>query len=79
MVCVRGSTLAQFDTVLICRAGGKPSTWFPPGTRKADPQILNMFTNFPSQVILKSLFPAPEFVSENFHDKSKNIIFSTFW
>ena len=21
---------------VLCRAGGKPSTWFPPGTRRAD-------------------------------------------
>ena len=21
----------------VCRAGGKPSTWFPPGTRRAEP------------------------------------------
>ena len=22
---------------VLCRAGGKPSTWFPPGTRRAEP------------------------------------------
>ena len=34
---VRGPPLAQFDTVSVCRAGGKPSTGFPPGTRRAEP------------------------------------------
>ena len=36
---VRGSTLARLAMVLVCRAGGKPSTWFPPGTRRAEPLI----------------------------------------
>ena len=37
-----------------CRAGGKPSTWFPPGTR-TDHLISNRFTNFPSQRCLQIL------------------------
>ena len=32
---VRGRLLFLLATVLVCRAGGKPSTWFPPGTRRA--------------------------------------------
>ena len=34
-ICVRGRLLFLSATVLVCRAGGKPSTWFPPGTRRA--------------------------------------------
>ena len=33
---VRGPTLARLAMISVCRAGGKPSTWFPPGTRRAD-------------------------------------------
>ena len=33
---VRGPTLARLATVSVCRAGGKPSTRFPPGTRRAE-------------------------------------------
>ena len=32
----------------VCRAGGKPSTWFPPGTRRADRFVYNKFSKFPS-------------------------------
>ena len=35
-----GFQLARGAPVL-CRAGGKPSTWFPPGTRRADHLIHN--------------------------------------
>ena len=33
-------------TAPVCRAGGKPSTLFPPRTRRADLEILNTFTFF---------------------------------
>ena len=33
---VRGPTLARLATASVCRAGGKPSTGFPPGTRRAE-------------------------------------------
>ena len=32
----------------VCRAGGKPSTWFPPGSRRADHLIINSSSKFPS-------------------------------
>ena len=32
----RGALGTGFTYAPICRAGGKPSTWFPPGTRRAD-------------------------------------------
>ena len=47
-ICVRGPTLARLATVLVCRAGGKPSTWFPPGTRRADHLINNALSKFPA-------------------------------
>ena len=30
-ICVQPPLLARLATVSLCRAGGKPSTWFPPG------------------------------------------------
>ena len=55
---MRGPTLARLAMVLVllsigntpalCRAGGKPSTWFPPGTRRADHLIYKQHLKFPS-------------------------------
>jgi len=45
--CVRGSLLFLLATVLVCRAGGKPSTWFPPGTRRAVHNIRKLIFEFP--------------------------------
>ena len=41
-----GFQLARGAPVLLlrvtgCRAGGKPPTWFPPGTRRADQLVYN--------------------------------------
>ena len=36
----------------VCRAGGKPSTWFPPGTRRADNFSGGLFKYF----LLMTLF-----------------------
>ena len=33
---LRGSKVTPIHRGSVCRAGGKPSTWFPPGTRRAD-------------------------------------------
>ena len=30
-ICVRAPSLPRLATVLVLEAGGKPSTWFPPG------------------------------------------------
>ena len=35
----RGRFGTGFTTAPVCRAGGKPSTGFPPGTRRAEPAI----------------------------------------
>ena len=37
-ICVRAPSLPRLATVLVCQAGGKPSTWFPPETRRAENQ-----------------------------------------
>ena len=33
---LRGAKVTPIHRGSVCRAGGKPSTWFPPGTRRAD-------------------------------------------
>ena len=41
-----GPSLPGLATVSVCRAGGKPSTWFPPGTRRAVHFIWNYLYSF---------------------------------
>ena len=36
---VRGCLAEPIDRGSVCRAGGKPSTGFPPGTRRAEPTL----------------------------------------
>ena len=60
--CVRGSTLARLATVLVFRAGGKPSTWFPPGTRRAD----NLFLGFFYFLTYWERYSNPEFLTQLF-------------
>ena len=48
--CVRGCLLFLLATVLVWRTGGKPSTWFPPGTRRADASFVNESFDFLLQV-----------------------------
>ena len=43
-----GAQSAPLATVLVCRAGGKPSTWFPPGTRRADNLSATSCIKFPT-------------------------------
>ena len=45
---VQPPLLARLATVSVCRAGGKPSTWFPPGTRRAVRNIQKLILKFPS-------------------------------
>ena len=47
---VRGHLLFLLATVLVWRTGGKPSIWFPPGTRKADSKSLYFLSDFFFQV-----------------------------
>ena len=47
---VRGRLLFLFPTALVWRTGGKPSTWFPPGTRRADSNSVWRLSNFSLQV-----------------------------
>ena len=46
-ICVRAPSLARLATVLVCRAGGKPSTWFPLGTRRAVRNIKKLILEVP--------------------------------
>ena len=55
-----------------CRAGGKPSTWFPPGTRRADHLTMKFLFQFPFfWRIFRSLFPAPAKILNIFNLNSK--------
>ena len=45
---LRGSRVTPIYRGSVCRAGGKPSTWFPPGTRRADHLIHNWLFKFSS-------------------------------
>ena len=36
----RGQPGTGLTTAPVWRTGGKPSTWFPPGTRRADAQFM---------------------------------------
>ena len=44
----RGALGTGFTYAPVCRAGGKPSTWFPPGTRRADHLFPSSLPEFPS-------------------------------
>jgi len=44
---VQPPLLARLATVSVCRAGGKPSTWFPPGTRRAVRNIQKLIFEVP--------------------------------
>ena len=61
-ICVRGSLLFLLATVLVCRAGGKPSTWFPPGTRRAVHASDRFFYDF-----LRRDLSFPEMLNSSFY------------
>ena len=73
---VRGPTLARLATVsVLCRAGGKPSTLFPPETRRADHLIGNYSRFSVDGERLKLHFQLQNIFSKIFMKFEKNIIF----
>ena len=72
----RGALGTGFTYAPVCRAGGKPSTWFLPGTRRADHLILQF--NFKISFIRSSSnanFDIRQSFSRCFHENSKNLLF----
>ena len=46
VIDVRGPRPRLFHRVSVWRTGGKPSTWFPPGTRRADSNSVYFLLDF---------------------------------
>ena len=71
IIDLRGSKVTPIHRGSVCRAGGKPSTWFPPGTRRADHLIIILPQNFLHGELLKCKFPDPGVFDTNFRRNSK--------
>ena len=76
----RGALGTGFTYAPVCRAGGKPSTWFPLGTRRADHIFLNSFSFFSAQRDPEIIFYALEYFLEIFRENSTiSLFFHDFW
>ena len=66
---VRGCLVQPIDHGSVCRAGGKPSTGFPPGTRRAEPAI--MF--FPYEMFMRRNSMDDDLMKINFLNFFRNV------